>query len=741
MKAGNSERTVILIFLIFTLVFVPASWPRTQQEPPLTESETQPEEEMLPEEAQQQEWSKTFQQAETQFNSADQGSSIPAFQNLIAQITEAKIKRGLTEPEQLLLWKSLDYLGQGLYNDGRLDEAEQVFLKLTELNPNYNLNEDTVSPKIIDFVKKIKTKNLGMLSISSEPTGAKLKLDGTDIGITDLTIYSLKGDHDLEVSKPGFVPQKQTISVSAQKTEKLHFKLERTSSVGFFITYPKGVEVLLNGKRIGITGGDAAERSAQTATQMNLPPADFSAEFNIPDLQIGEYEVEFRKPCWETQRRKITIDKNDDYLFEPILLSPSYSYLNITADDDKANIFIDNEYIGIAPKQNLKVCSGKHLVKLKGPRGKYEKQVETRKDESLAIAAQLNPSLTFLGLLSDPDIQKTDLDKLKTEINSRLGSLKNLNFIDSSNVPDRSALDEQLRAILEGINTNKPDKDRRAAIQEICNKVESDLLLFGFVPKERLQRTARLYFLSNWSSMADMRVIQVFEESDWTTLLGQLEYEEPLFQKRMGAQLIDTEIGSFPIVSRAVLNTSVQGSGPLAPGDILKAIGGKSVKNVAEAQSILKQLRKEEQINVTVERASVDSEVSIRLMESPMEIDFSNPALLYNRQLVAFKKVFNISINPLEKNVALLNMGLCHMHFGEFEAAFEELKQTQFSRAVGIGQGTVQYRLAQCYRELGYRKEAMESLTEAAKSLQNTIVSDDGPALTREVQRAQAALQ
>lgn len=738
MKKSKLARTNLILLLLSALMITSPSWPRAQEEQPLTESE--PEEQMLPEEVQQQEWSKAFQHAEEQFNSADQASSITSFQNLIAQITEAKIKRGLSEPEQLLLWKSLDYLGQALYNEGRLDEAQQVFLKLTELSPNYSLNEDAVSPKIIEFVKKIKAQNLGTISISSEPPGATLKLDGVEIGKTDLTLYSLKGDHDIEISRPGFVTQKQTVSVAAQKTEKIHIKLERTSSVGFFITYPKSVEVLLNGKRLGITGGDAAPRSGDTAAAMNLPPADFSSEFVVPDLLIGEYEVEFRKPCWETQRRKITIDKNEDYPFEPILLAPSYAYLNITADDEKANIFIDNEYVGIAPKQNLKVCSGKHLLKLKGPRGKFEKQVEIRKDETLAIAAHLNPSLTFLGLLSDPDIQKSDLDKLKTEIITRMGNLQNLNFIDFSNTPERTSMDEPINLILQGIDTNKPDKDRRTAIQEICTKVESDLLVVGFVPKERLQRTVRLYFLSNWSSMADIRTIQVFEAADWKTLVAQLEYEEPLFQKRIGAQFIDTQIVPAPVIARVLLDTA-QDSAPLAPGDIVKAIEGKNVEKARDARSVLKQLGNSEKVVVTVERGGAPADVPIRLMDSPMEIDFSNPLLLYNRQLVAFKKAFNLSIDPLEKNVALLNIGLCHMHFAEFEAAFEQFKQVQFSRTVGIGQGTVQYRLAQCYRELGYRKEALESLTEAAKFIQNTTVSDDGPSLVREVKRAQAALQ
>jgi tetratricopeptide (TPR) repeat protein len=747
---GISVRLLSFGFSIVLLMLILGLWltasaekqepPQSQptQTQPIQEEPSQPQEEMLPEEAQQQQWTKTFQEAEALFNSADQATSIPVFQDLITQITEQKIKRGLSDPEQLILWKSLDYLGEAFYNDGQLDQSQIVFLKLIELNPNYKLNEDLVSTKIVDFVQKLKIRNLGTLSITSDPPGATIKLDGAPAGTTDLSLYSLKGDHDIEVTKPGFVSQRQAVSVIPQKTEKIHFKLERVSSVAYFITYPKGVELFQSGKRLGVTGGDATERSATAAAQMNLPSQEFSGEFSLTDLQVGEYEIEFRKPCWETQHRKITIDRNDDYYFEPVVLSPSYSYLNITSNDEKANIFVDDEYIGIVPKPNLKICSGKHVVKLKGPSGKYEKQIEIRKDESIAIQARLNPSLTFLGLLSEPDILKSDLQQIEAEIIRNLSNLQHLNFVDYSDRPDKTATDEKLRAIVDGINTNKPDKDRRAALQELCTKVESDLLLVGFVPKEKLQRSVKLYLLSNWSSMADIRAIQAFSPADWSTLTAQLEYEEPLFQKRIGVQWIDTGVTPGPVISQVLMKTD-EGSQVLLPADILLTIQGKSLKNSAEVRNVMKGAQSLDRINLTVERAGVPTNLSVQLLNSPMEIELSNPSLLFNRQLTGFKKAFNLSTNPLERNIALLNIGLCHMHFGEFDVAFEQLRQVQLNRMTGIGPGTLQYRIAQCYGELGYRQEAAEALNEAARFPQNTLFSDDGPAVGKEAKRALAA--
>ncbi|HSP06913.1 MAG TPA: hypothetical protein VLR94_07025 [Acidobacteriota bacterium] len=133
--------------------------------------------------------------------------------------------------------------------------------------------------------------------------------------------------------------------------------------------------------------------------------------------------------------------------------------------------------------------------------------------------------------------------------------------------------------------------------------------------------------------------------------------------------------------------------------------------------------------------------IPIKLVNSPMEIHFNNPTLLFNRQLAAFKKAINLSTGALDKNMALLNIGLCHMHFAEYEVAFEQLRQVQLSRTIGIGPGTVAYRIAQCYRELGYTKEASDSLTEAAKYQQNTLYSDDGPSLTHEIERARLTVQ
>jgi len=700
--------------------------------------ETQPQEEMIPEEAQQEQWKTAFEKAEAMFNSEQQSASIPLFQDLIRQITEEKVKRPLTEPERQLLLRSLDYLGQDFYLSEQQDQARGVFLKLIEIEPNYRLNEDLVSPKIIDFFNEIKSENMGLISVTTVPPGAKVTIDGKEVGTTDLTdLYVMKGDHDLEVNRQGFFPKKVTVSVVPGKTQKVNLPLERSSSVAYFITYPKGIELVMAGKVLGTTGGDAGERGMQASQENNLTPTDVSADFPVSDLQPGVYEIEFRKPCWETQLRRVTLDKNDDFYFAPIIMEPSLAMLNITADDPKANIFIDNEYVGLAPKQQHKLCSGKHLIKIKGPLGKFQQQIEIKKDQVLNIDAKLNPSLAFLGVVPGPGVLGASKDDVTAQAIRELSTVKTLNFQDST--ADGAAATESIQLIVSGFRSGAADKSRMEQIQNLCSKVESDLLLIGYLTKEQTQNTVQFFLASNWSSMADVRTMDASDTTQWKRFKDQLDHEEPLFEKRLGVHFIDTTITPGPVISTVSLKT-FEDTQPLTVGDIVTAVNDRPVKSGAETLAAARELQTQERINLTLQRTGANVTLPVRMISSPLEIPFENADLLFNRQFAVYKKVLNLSIVPLEKNIATLNVALCYMHFGEFNLALEQLRLVQLDRAVGIGTGTAKYHAATCYKELGNQKEAMDHLNEASRFAQNTLGSDDGIALAPEVDRAKRSL-
>jgi len=683
----------------------------------------------------------TFREAEVLFNSADQSLSIPLMEKFITATAEQKTRRGLSEFEQTMLWKALDYLGQALFNEGQLDGSRNAFRKMLEFNPNYRQDEVLVSPKIIGFVNAIRSREWCTITVNCDPSGAAVRLDGVLVGILcPVTFYAWKGDHLLEVSRPGFGPKEEPITVLPGKSQSFDVKLERASSVAYLVTYPKGVEIWMNGGKVGETGGDPSQRALAKAAELNLPFSDFSSELPVPDLQPGTQEIEFRKPCWETMIRRIVVEGLDDLFFEPVALLPSHGFLDIRADDLEAKIFLDDEYVGVGPEQRLEVCTGQHVLMLKGPRGKYQKTIEIEKDQTLTIAAKLNPCLAFLGLLATPGILESELEKVRVQTQGQISSLQNLAVVDHSTSPEITSLEPLLRQILEEIDSSGPQKERMDKIREICTEVESDLLLVGRVHGEFLRRTVHFYLLSSLSSMADIRVLDALDAKQWDRFKASLEFEQPLFEKRMGVHLVDSLVTPGPVVSQALLKAPGEAEA-LQRGDILTGISGNPVKSAVEAEEVIRRCQELERVQVTFLRSGTQHEMDLKLVESLLELQLGNPFLLFNRQLVSLKRAGASSKDSLTRNAALLNMGLCYLHFSEHDLAFDQLRQVQLDRPVGIGRGTVQYRIAQCYLELGYLKEAREALQKAAQYPQNTLDADDGLPLLREIQRAMLCLQ
>jgi len=177
-------------------------------------------------------WEKAFQAAEAQFNSASQYSCVISFQNLIGKITDAQKTQTLSSQESDLLEKSLDYLGQTFFYNNEPEKARETFVRLILQNPNYHLNEDMVSPKIVEFVSQIRKQSLGTVTVISKPVDAIVKLDGKTIGKTDLDqVYASKGEHMLEITKSGYETITKTVRISGEGTTRIHVEMEQVSLV------------------------------------------------------------------------------------------------------------------------------------------------------------------------------------------------------------------------------------------------------------------------------------------------------------------------------------------------------------------------------------------------------------------------------------------------------------------------------------------------------------------------------
>lgn len=66
---------------------------------------------------------------------------------------------------------------------------------------------------------------LAAVAVSSEPLGARVRIDGAEHGVTPQTIELAGGEHTVVVDKPGFLEHSQTITVEAGVEQQLAVKL------------------------------------------------------------------------------------------------------------------------------------------------------------------------------------------------------------------------------------------------------------------------------------------------------------------------------------------------------------------------------------------------------------------------------------------------------------------------------------------------------------------------------------
>lgn len=203
----------------------------------------------------------------------------------------------------------------------------------------------------------------GTLTVSSDPPGAEVKLDGRPVGTTKVASMPVSnGIHTLEVAKEGFEVVKKTITITKDPSIQ-SFSLKKLSFDAYLLTYPTGAQVFLDGTLIGSTTGHGNPRAKSVAEIFNLPVNDFSFDFEVRNVSPGLHQLEVREACWVDVKK--TIDgsqlKENPYL-DAIVLEPSLAFLTIDADDPQMIVTLDGKEIGHAEDGSFTLCSGSHVI-------------------------------------------------------------------------------------------------------------------------------------------------------------------------------------------------------------------------------------------------------------------------------------------------------------------------------------------------------------------------------------------
>ncbi|WP_088857970.1 PEGA domain-containing protein [Thermococcus profundus] len=203
------------------------------------------------------------------------------------------------------------------------------------------------------------------LSVSSEPSGAGVYINGTYEGVTPLTLTLNPGTYQVKLSKENYKDYTTTVTLAPMENKTITAQLTPKPATLSVNSDPAGAKVYVNGTYEGIT-------------PLNLT------------LSPGTYRIKLSKEDYENYTTTITLNPGESKTISPVL-SPLFGYLSITSPEG-AKVYVDGSLIGTTPITDYKLPKGKHELKLvkEGYEG-YSANITITGGKTLSLTPQLKP--------------------------------------------------------------------------------------------------------------------------------------------------------------------------------------------------------------------------------------------------------------------------------------------------------------------------------------------------------------
>ena len=178
------------------------------------------------------------------------------------------------------------------------------------------------------------------VTIDSNPRGARVRIDGQELGQTPLTVDLLEGGHNVELRLARFKPYRANLNVLANQPYSLPVAMLVPADGGLILTSePEGATVSIGGEFAG-----------QTPLEVELRPG-------------VDHRVSISKSGHETTSDTIRLESGESREVH-ISLDARYGEIEITGDPADAELLIDGESRGTAT-QTVRLTAVPHEIEVR----------------------------------------------------------------------------------------------------------------------------------------------------------------------------------------------------------------------------------------------------------------------------------------------------------------------------------------------------------------------------------------
>jgi hypothetical protein len=185
------------------------------------------------------------------------------------------------------------------------------------------------------------TTKYGIISLSSEPTNAKIFIDGIEVGTTPASLESvLHGTHLVEVRMDGYSVLEKRVNVEPGKETVLTAKLQVNTGSVSIKSQPKSAKIYLDGKHVGITPE------------------------SITSINPGIHEIKVEMENYDVWTDTINIETGKENVITAVLQRSTGS-LMVESDPTNAMILVDGKEVGLTPEIIMSSAKGTHAIEVR----------------------------------------------------------------------------------------------------------------------------------------------------------------------------------------------------------------------------------------------------------------------------------------------------------------------------------------------------------------------------------------
>ncbi len=611
-------------------------------------------------------------------------------------------------------------------------KAQDDFRALLGIDPSFVLSGQ-VSPRVVALFDTVKKAVVGSLALAVEPLDATLEVNGQPVSVTSDAMPLAAGEYTVKATRLGYKPAEEKVAVVAGETKQFSLTLERTSSVVFVVTVPPDVEVVVDGLARGrTTAGALAPEYAGLPGEIGVAPELVSRALVLADLTQGTHTVQYKKPCFVTEERRLPIEKPEDYREEPVRLKRAVGSIAFESTPSGAAIFVDGERRGTAPAALADVCEGTRAVEMRGAEGRLVRRIVLKTGDAVTVEGTLKPAFALLPAGSG--VQPGVADR-RADVERALAASQQLTVF----VPTGREAEETLKAQQMPPEWLAFDAARRplggaaalnaAARRDLSIRFARALDVQGIAAVSQPSPNSTdlvVALLAAGAGEPDVVPLTPERMDSITRATARFDYVPALSRRGIGLLAADVLNAEGLIVVRVDPGSAGAQAG-LKPGDVIVRADGQPVTDSTQVQQLIEAKRPGEPLAIEAhDTAGTARTAQLPVTESPRLISAADQGLLFNPIALALRSRL-AGAAAKDQPFVRLNLAVALMRLGDYAGAREQLDAVQLPAGQGISLGTTQYLLGLAYEGEGDAASAQRSFQSAAAS--GGLLTEDGPSI------------